>query len=454
MGFFDFLKRQQRTQPESQPIVQLWTQEWERRQGKALPRNFQAELEVYSRHTWPYACAKIVAQALTTVPLRFYRGEQEIAAGPLREIFDYVNNYQTLETLLFITSLDLQFCGNAYWHLGTVDGPAAKLERIPPWRVKAKPGNDQRIEAWLLDTGPQATRLEFGEVLHFLQPDPANELYGVGAAASGALAIDTDQAAGETNKDMLERDIRPRGILTVKKRIQTAEERRAIAKRFEDEHGGHGPSKGVLVVDAEESSFEATQFTLRDMEFSILRRMSRGEIAAVFSVPPPLIGIYEGGSLTTTLVDAALRLLWSLTIPPHAGCIAGTLTEFLLPRYGADLYAEFDYSEVEALQDSNLEDRRVALEEVKLNILEPGEYRTLWYPDLPPLKLKSAPPPLKQPLSPEEEDGQEAMSLAGDAAPLAGRAARRFGGASTPPPGNGKYPSGPSSKSLSEKVPH
>ena len=85
----------------------------------------------------------------------------------------------------------------------------------------------------------------------------------------------------------------------------------------------------------------------KDMDFIQSRNISAREIALVFGVPAPLLGIQ--GDTTYNNMAEAKQDLWISTIIPLAEEYIGQLNRWLVPRYSGKLTLIIDKESVDAL---------------------------------------------------------------------------------------------------------
>lgn len=368
----------------------------ERKRGEPHKHDFAEYSAVSSKQVWVYACIRCIAGKVASLPLRTYRtrpraDDQELQRGPLYDLLEQVNPYNNAWSLLFQTVWDLEANGNGYWYKYREGGVPKELWRLNPARVTIIPGTgDEFIKAYLYKvTEDRKLTFPAADIVQFKYPHPFDDLYGLPPLAAADMSVSTDIAAQETNRALLRNNAVPAGLLSFPGEIAPDTEARKlmmeeVEKRWRDKFGGsEGAGKvGVLPFGA---TFTQMAMGPRDMQGEILRRMTREEICAAFQVPPPCVGILDRSTYQNS--EQADKALWGGVITETCRLIEGAINERLTPEFTeANLKVAFDLSDVEALRESDLDDREVALKELAAGALTINEYRQRFDPqteDLP-----------------------------------------------------------------------
>ncbi|MFQ5614968.1 MAG: phage portal protein, partial [Anaerolineales bacterium] len=124
----------------------------------------------------------------------------------------------------------------------------------------------------------------------------------------------------------------------------------------------------------------------RDMEFIKQRKMSREEILSVFKVPPSEVGIFEYANYSNASVQD--KIFWTKCITPRLRKIEEHINTFLVPRFGKNIFAKFDLSKVEVLQENEDLKSTIAQRLVKSGIWTPDEARKRFWNMEPKPKAK------------------------------------------------------------------
>lgn len=363
---------------------------WTRSEGVDHDHDYAAFAESYGNsHPWVFACVDLRATSLASLPLRVFRrtdeGLEADDRNPLTDLLRHTNPRSGLRDLVYSTSVDYDLNGNAYWLLTrTTDSraPLSELWRLRPDWTKVIPGGPTGVEAYLF--GPDRRnrrRLEPEEVIHFRFPHPYNDVYGLSRLLSAALTADTDKRSRENDLDLLKRGLAYDYWVTLKDALVYDEEQaKELQAKLDAKFKGSVHGVNLLAPGVELQEVASHR---REMEFEALRRMNREEICGVFGVPPVLVQILDHATYSN--FDTAQQMFWGTTMRAHAAALEDALNEHLVPLYGKDLELRFDFAEVDALQDTNLDDQQQDWSVVQGGGLTINEYRRRWYPDLAPL---------------------------------------------------------------------
>lgn len=329
-----------------------------------------------------YACANLRAEMLSSLPLRLYRRSgddaNEVTAGPLRELLDRVNPFWTFNRLVSMTELSLCLWGESYWVLdrGVSGGQLPReIWWCRPDRMRVVPHPTDYISGYLYYPSKTAQPIPFtaGEVLWLRYPNPLDEFAGLSPLAAARLAADSASAAMKSNRNVFANGLQAGGIvlppvgatLTVEQRDELS---RLLNRQFKGVENAHkwGIFRHEFRVEA------MPQVTPKDAEFSNLLRLALEDICRAYRVPLDLIG----GQRTYENSQAAESAVWGRCLIPEARFVAAELSEQLCPLFPGVDYAEFDTSEVTALQaDENLEWQR-ASDQIQRGAITINEWRT------------------------------------------------------------------------------
>lgn len=144
-------------------------------------------------------------------------------------------------------------------------------------------------------------------------------------------------------------------------RLSTAEKRRA-RKEFSDIYGGvdEWPAPPIIDVDLD---FVKTGMDYTQMEFGELRSNIEVGICRIFGVPPILLPTRAGlDRATYTNYPEARTSFWQETLSPLYRRIQDKWQMGLVPRFGNELVLQFDFSKVKALEEDQLEPKKVAIQ--------------------------------------------------------------------------------------------
>ena len=331
-----------------------------------------------------YACAKLRATLLSSLPLRHYRlqgdgSRVEVERGRLHELTQKVNPYWTFNRLMEMTELSLSVWGSAYWFIergASGTGAPRELWWARPDRVRVVPHPTDYVSHFLYEpvNGAAPIRFEREEVVWLRYSNPIDEFSGLSPLAAARIAADVSGAAMKSNRNLFSQGIQMGGLVmptgsTPLTEDQARQLEESLTRRFRGVDKAH--RWGVMRI---ETKFQPMSLSPKDAEFLGAMKTSLEDIARAYGVPQDLVG----GQRTYENVQAAMKILWQHTIVPEARFIATELTEQLLPMFagadGADL-CEFDLSQVDVLKEDQMLAWTIAKEKLAAGVMTINDYR-------------------------------------------------------------------------------
>lgn len=330
-----------------------------------------------------YACAKLRATLLASLPLNHYRvgtdgSRVEVTSGRLVELTTKVNPYWTFNRLMEMTELSLSVWGSCFWFVErgpNATGIPTELWWGRPDRVRVVPHPEKYISHFLYEpvSGSQPIRFETSEVIWMRYPNPIDEYSGLSPLAAARIAADVSSAAMKSNRNLFAQGIQMGGLVMPSSSTPLTEDQAkqledSLSRRFRGVDKAH--RWGVMRIEAK---FQPMSLSPKDAEFLGAMKTSLEDIARAYGVPQDLVG----GQRTYENVQAAMKILWQHTIVPEARFISTELTEQLLPMFGgtdrADL-SEFDLSGVDVLKEDQHLAWTIAKEQIQAGVLTINRY--------------------------------------------------------------------------------
>lgn len=375
-----------------------------------------------------YACVRLRATLLASLPLRFYRlranGErEEITSGRVVDLFSRVNPHWTFSRLVEMLEWSLCLTGNAFVFLergASGRQPPRELWWARPDRVRIVPDPTDYLAGFLYEPPGGGPPISYkpGEVWWLRYPNPLDEYAGLAPLAAARLAADAASAAMKSNYALFQNGIQAGGFIfpAAGQPSFTAEQQQQLRELLNRQLRGVANAHRWGVFDRE-VKIQQVAMSPKDAEFLGALRWTLEDICRAFGVPLDLVG----GQRTYENVQAAHLAIWTNTIVPEARFIATEITEQLLPLFPgeADL-AEFDLSGVAVLRESESEKWQIAREQIDRGVLVVNEYRQQqgldpvpwgdsWWAPINLVPVTSSAPPEPQP-APEAAPPPEAES--------------------------------------------
>lgn len=321
---------------ENDPFV-LWSRSRKISSDKAMA--------VYN--SWVYAAVRAIAEELAKIPFRLF---QVNADGVHEEIFDHelldllsgVNPFQTGYELRYMSSSHLELAGNSYWLLDGVEKDTDKPRAIfllNPRYVNPVPAPlPEFIKGYSYSIDGKTTTYKPAQILHLKYPDPNDPYQGIGTVQAISDWIDADNFASEVNLNYFKNGARLGGLLSSENAITDAQ-MKVLRMSFENLYKGAGNAYRVAVLPKGVKYDEASS-NPKDMDFANLQTVMRDKILAGFRVPKTILGGSESETNRAT-AETSNYIFAARTIKPKMEMIVQQLNEFLVPRYGDNLYLDF-----------------------------------------------------------------------------------------------------------------
>jgi HK97 family phage portal protein len=314
---------------------------------------------------WVGAAIRVKAEAVAQIEFRLFRMKKD---GTSEELFDHdiltllngVNPYQTGYQLKYLTAAHLDLAGGAYWLLDGVKSDTDKPTAIYPL-------NPKFIEIEIEDqlrglvkgykykvTNSEGKELQPYEVLHIPYPDPDGSPYGRSTYEVAREWIEADDFSTKCNLNYFKNGARLSGTIESDQPL-SPEQMQSLRESFTDLYQGAKNFYNVAILP-NGAKYNGMGDSPKDMDFANLQQVSRDKILSAFRVPKTVLGVAESETNRAT-AETANYVFSSRTIKPMMQLIVTYLNEFLVPRFGDDLYLDF--------ADPTPEDRLQQVEEMK-----------------------------------------------------------------------------------------
>jgi HK97 family phage portal protein len=350
----------------------------------------ESQAKVYQQSPWVYIAVNRIAEAAALVPLRVYPAhpngivgtrhassvyEPPLQRHPLERLLDAPNLYMSRFELIEQTVGMLELTGNAYWFLGGDEsGAPNEIWPLRPDRVSIVPDAEQFVKGYVYEIDGQRIPLLPIEVIHFRRWHPANDYYGLSALEAARLAVTSDRAMAEWNKNTFGIDNGiPAGIVSLKLHTNDTDYER-IKAEWRQTYGG--TQRRTAILRAEEVEWQNIGLNHHELDFLQGRRAHRDEILNIFGIPVGLVS----ENATEANAKVAERLFIERTLWPKLVRLAQKISQELLPFWPGSFIAEFDDIRPTDTQ-ARLDEIRTAYPVLSINEIRQRYYRlpaTLW----------------------------------------------------------------------------
>lgn len=324
--------------------------------GSPVPQSYGAinSLATIAAFPWVRACVDSISTDLSGLPLRIVRGTgsdaQQVEIPELRALLDRPTSNQSRvewERQLWVYLL---LSGNSYAIRVGKPAKPTSLPLLHPEGVKPIPGAYGFPEGYeWTPYGGSPSRYDGSLIQHWRLTQweySPQGLCGEGLIRALSKDLEADFAASKLSASQ-SRQGRPSAIISQDSDDShdawTKEQRDAIAEGYRKMAAENRP---VMVVPSK-MKVDFPTVTLRDMEFSTQRTLTRETILAAFGVPPCRVGLPTANYATS---QQQMAVYWTHLQGLAAIMDAGWTA--IASGWGTDLRVVHDFSGVEALQIS------------------------------------------------------------------------------------------------------
>jgi HK97 family phage portal protein len=193
----------------------------------------------------------------------------------------------------------------------------------------------------------EVVELPASDVLHLKLFNPTNPFYGQGfiTAIREELMFDLDML--KYNRRLVKNMGVPYGGWETDMLLEANEVER-VKKELHEQFTGVNTGKESFTHGG--LKWRDHGMSPRDMQWPQARKDVRGRALQGMQIPPVLAGMAEDvNTFATALIQE--RIFWRITIIPKQTKMAARFTQWAQPRWGEDILAAYDYSNVEALRE-------------------------------------------------------------------------------------------------------
>lgn len=344
--------------------------------------------EIVRKQLWVRIAVDKLAYGIAGISLKVYERESDTnrrrtSDSPLAMLLDMpseLKEFDTTEKFIARILHDFFTYGNALVVKvqSRPDAVPSELRPVNPrgWTVK-----DGEYVYNLLGGGEK--RFKPWQIMHFMEPGPTVSGFGVSRLEAARLTLAIEYAAQQLGAATFENGARPGGIINVKQAIKDPN----VVERFKSEvmrRFGGVSKAGLPAVLEGDISWLPMSHNLDDSAVVNHRQLTREEIAALYDIPQPALGILDESNFAS--IDQLHVMLYQDTFRWPIKVIESTFKSQLIrgvPAF-AGQYAEFDMNSV--MRGAYAQRMAGHLTAINGRIATPDEIRAL--ENLPPMADK------------------------------------------------------------------
>jgi len=323
-------------------------------------RDFYSYAQIgYSRNVYVRACVDLIARSVAGIDWGLFRktknGLEEIDDHPLIRLWEKPNPNQGRSGFLEMLVKYLELSGNSFV-LGV--GPENKktiLEMyvLRPDLVTPQTSETGEVVAYEYWENQKIKRIYSPEqVMHIKLFSPLNPVLGSSPLEAAFNSLIQNNSAREWNVALLQNFARPAGAFVVPVNEYSSgrlsdEDYERLKTRINEMMGSKAAGRPLVL----EGGLDWKEMGLTADEIDWLEglKLTAREIALAFNVPPELIG--DNANKTYSNYQEARRSFYEECILPLMDLIKDELNRWLVPKFGPDLYLDYDRDDIEALAE-------------------------------------------------------------------------------------------------------
>ena len=312
----------------------------------------QATYNALERSVWLYAAIRLRAVNSASVPwhIEQRRGDEweSVEGMTLANIVARPNPSFGWAELIRRAVYMLDLTGDAYFSVvRNGAGEPRELWPLFPDHMEILPGRDGMVESYKYRKQQHTRVIPAADVLHLKYTHPGEPYYGLAPLQAAARAVDIDEEAERWQKTSLQNMGMPPHAIEMQGESISQTEYESVKEWVAEQSGPENARKPWVLANAKISSVAHSAV---DLDFTNARKLTREEILAAYSVPPPLVGDYEKATLAN--IETARQILWREGLIPVLDEIRSQINTQLVEQFGADYRICYDLTNVEALREN------------------------------------------------------------------------------------------------------
>ena len=243
-----------------------------------------------------YSCVQVLAQSIGMLPLCVYAIDDAGIRRRARHhrlwalLQDQPNSFQTAVEFFEMMSAHLCLRGNAYALINrNAKGQILELIPLHPDQVSVQMQADYRLRYGCTLEGGQRMALATGDVFH-VRGLTLNGWLGISPIAYAREAIGLAMATERFGATLFRNGAKMGGVLEHPGKI-SKEAADRLRSSFDEAHSGENAHRTAILEEG--LKWSKVSMTADDSQFLETRKYQRSEIAAIFRVPPHMIGDLE-----------------------------------------------------------------------------------------------------------------------------------------------------------------
>ena len=293
-----------------------------------------------------YSSVKVLAESIGMLPMNLYKKDADgsrtlMLDHPLHRLcHDQPNEWMTSVEFWEMMVIALNLRGNAYAYVNrNRSGQVVELLPLHPDMVRVVMDNGYQLEYEVTMPDGAFKRFKLGEIFH-LRGLTLNGWLGISPIAYARESIGLSIATEKFGSQLFRNGAKMGGVLEHPGKL-SKESYERLKTSFDEAHSGDNAHKTALLEEG--MKFSKVSMTANDSQFLDTRKYQRSEIAAIFRVPPHMIGDLEKATFSNIEQQSLEFVNYSLM--PWLNRIEKAIKRDLMnPQEKKQLHMKFDVS--------------------------------------------------------------------------------------------------------------
>jgi HK97 family phage portal protein len=315
---------------------------------------------------------------------------QEVVKHQALAVWNKPNGFYTRQEFVESFQQHVDLCGESEWFVGRTEGLTFPTELwvVRPDKMEPIPSVENFLAGWVYtDPDNNKVPLELDEIIQVRMPDPNNAYRGKGPVASLLTDLNATELAAKWNSNFFRNSAIPGGVVQVPSSMSDKAFLR-LQQQFREQHRGIANAHRTAILE-EDAKWVNTQFSMKDMDFTALRGMSREIIREGFRYPKFMLGMVDDVNRATA--QTSREYYDQNLIKPRLERIKQALNKDFLPLFGSTGEGvEFDYVLEEPEDPAEVNESRNSRVKAFVDLLSAGvdPEDAAMFCELPQMKMK------------------------------------------------------------------
>ncbi len=311
--------------------------------------------EAYLKNLISFRCIDMISKSVASVKWDLFKQMRDdkrelVEEHPINKILKRPNPKQSWLLMCYEAIAFLLLSGNQFLlKVAPTGGDVQEMYVLNPSMIKINKNDDGSVQSYEYGHGSNKKIYEvdritgFSPVLHTRFFNPMDSDWGSAIVESAAREIDTNNAAVDWHKGLLDNQARP-GLMLIFEKYLATEQRKLLQKDLRDNlEGGRNAGLSLILEGAKDA--KPYGFNPTEMDFIEGNRDKARAIASAFGVPAQLLGI-KGDQTFANFAEARL-FFWEDTIFWYLNLMKEQLNYWLFPD--EDIFLDYIVDDVPAL---------------------------------------------------------------------------------------------------------